>query len=128
MSLKSSGFPLLFSGTITENIRPEGRRPSGTHERRRPAAGSLRRKGQLQVVYDPVDDGMLRQEGNDLHCASAPRAEHRVNLIDLADYGRPAPYLEILQCVLFVPPLCIEPCKQCKRLEQYATPQISVGN
>jgi hypothetical protein len=30
--------------------------------------------------------------------------------------------------VPFVPPFCIKPCKQCKPLEQYTMPQISVTN
>jgi len=38
---------------------------------------NLRRRGplcgecQLQVVYDPVEDGMLREEGDDAHRAAA---------------------------------------------------------
>ena len=40
----------------------------------------LRHESKLQVVDDPVDDSVLREEGDDLHSAAAPGAEHRVDL------------------------------------------------
>ena len=38
---------------------------------------------------NPIHDGNLREEGDDLHPAPAFRADHRVHLIDLPDHGRP---------------------------------------
>jgi len=52
--------------------------------------GLLRYEPKLQVVDDPVDDGVLREEGNDLHPAPAFGTEHGVDFIDLSDHGRPA--------------------------------------
>ena len=81
----------------------------GNHEeilkgtlRRRP----LRNERQLQVIDDPVHDGMVRDEGDDLHpaalmepltllheyCkAAAFRTDHGVDLVDLPDQGSASP-------------------------------------
>jgi hypothetical protein len=60
------------------------------------------RKRQLQVVDDPFYNGILRDEIDDLYRPPALGADHRVNLIDLPDYGRPilgmAPFLLRLDC------------------------------
>ena len=47
-------------------------------------------KRQLQMINNPIHDGYLCEEGDDLHPAPAFRADHRINLIDLPDHGRPA--------------------------------------
>gem|GEM_PF-1640392 len=52
--------------------------------------GFCRYKGELQVLDDPIDDSVLREEGDDAHRAAASRTDHRVDLVDLADHGRPA--------------------------------------
>ena len=44
---------------------------------------------QLEVIDDPIHDGVLREEGDDLHPAAAPGTDHRVDLIDLADHLGP---------------------------------------
>ena len=41
------------------------------------------------MINNPVHNGNLRDEGDDLHPAPALGADHRVNLIDLPDHGRP---------------------------------------
>ena len=64
---------------------PKKHRQSGLR-RRRP----LGDKGQLEVVDDPVHYGGLREEGDDFHPASALRANHRIDLIDLPDHFGPA--------------------------------------
>jgi len=50
----------------------------------------LRHESKLQVVDDPIDHLIVREEGDDLHPASALGAKHRIDLIDLADRDRPA--------------------------------------
>jgi hypothetical protein len=35
------------------------------------------------MIDNPVHDGILREEGDDLHAAATLGAEHGVNLIDL---------------------------------------------
>jgi len=61
---------------------------------------------QLQVVDDPFYNGILRDEIDDLYRPPALGADHRVNLIDLPDYGRPilgmAPFHLRLDC--HIPP------------------------
>ncbi|MDH4270756.1 MAG: hypothetical protein OEW18_02135 [Candidatus Aminicenantes bacterium] len=47
-------------------------------------------KGELQVVNDPVHNTMLREEGDALHRPPALWADHRVDLENLSDHGRPA--------------------------------------
>jgi hypothetical protein len=42
---------------------------------------SLGNKGQLEVVDDPVHDGMVRQEGDDLHLAAALWTEEGINKV-----------------------------------------------
>ena len=57
--------------------------------------GELRRgrfvchEGELEVIDDAVDQGIVGQESDDAHRPSASRAEHRVNLIHLADHLSP---------------------------------------
>jgi len=41
-----------------------------------------------KVIDNPVHNGNLRDEGDDLHPSPALRADHRVHLIDLPDHGR----------------------------------------
>ena len=41
------------------------------------------------MINNPIHDGNLREEGDDLHPAPAFRADHRVHLIDLPNHGRP---------------------------------------
>jgi len=53
--------------------------------RRRP----LRHKHQLEVVDNPVHHRIARNEGAELHSASAFGAEHRVDFANLADHARP---------------------------------------
>ena len=65
--------------------------------------GGLRRhERQLQMIDNPVHNGILRDEIDDLYRPPALGADHRVNLIDLPDYGRPilgmAPFLLRLDC------------------------------
>jgi hypothetical protein len=50
----------------------------------------LRDERQLQVINDPVHDGILRQESNNLHPIPALGAFHRIDLVDLADHLGPA--------------------------------------
>jgi hypothetical protein len=38
---------------------------------------------------DPVHDGMLREESDDLHSTAAIRTKHRIDLVDFPDHGRP---------------------------------------
>jgi hypothetical protein len=67
--------------------------------------GPFRKEGQLQVVDDTVYNRIVGEETNDLHLtalmepltllheyykAAALRAEHRIDLVNLADHGRPA--------------------------------------
>jgi len=42
------------------------------------------------VADDSVDHGILGEEGDDLHLASASRAEHRIHFIHFADHLGPA--------------------------------------
>jgi hypothetical protein len=87
---KSAGLLLLRQGEIKKNSR---RRVSGHQDfliselRRR---GSFHNEGQLQVVDDAVDHGIVGEEGDNLHLALALRADHRVHFVDLADHLRPA--------------------------------------
>ena len=71
MSRKSPGPPPLCSGTITESIRPGDPRPREIPGIGPEAAGSFRRKRQLQVVDDPVHSGVIREEDNDAISAAA---------------------------------------------------------
>ena len=68
-------------------LRLPGQGDLGQSSRRRRL---LRRKGELQVIDDPVDDGRLGEEGDDLHPAAAFRTDHGVDFVDLPDHGRPA--------------------------------------
>jgi hypothetical protein len=43
------------------------------------------------VIDNPIDHGIVGEESDDAHLAAALRADHRVNLIDLADHLGPAP-------------------------------------
>jgi hypothetical protein len=52
--------------------------------------GALGDKGQFQVLDDPIDNGVLHEEGDDAHRASAAGTAHGVDLIDLPDHRRPA--------------------------------------
>ena len=52
--------------------------------------GPVRNEGQLQVVDDPVDNGMLPEEGDDLHRPSTFWIDHGVDLVDLEDHLGPA--------------------------------------
>jgi len=42
------------------------------------------------MIDDPVHHGIVGEESDDLHRGAALRADHRVNLIDLADHLGPA--------------------------------------
>jgi len=74
-----------------------------------------RHERQLQMLHDPVHNGNLRDEGDDLHLAAlmepltllheyckaaALGAEHRVNLIDFSDHLGPALGGDALQVLL----------------------------
>lgn len=50
---------------------------------------SLRDKRQFQVVDAAVHNRIIGEEGDNAHLAAAARAEHRVNLTDLADHLGP---------------------------------------
>jgi hypothetical protein len=52
--------------------------------------GPLRDKGQVEVVDDAVDHGIVGEESDDLHRAAALRADHRINFIDFTDHIGPA--------------------------------------
>ncbi len=52
--------------------------------------GSLCDKCQLEMIDDPVDHGIVCQEGNDLHLSAALRADQRIHLVDFADHLGPA--------------------------------------
>jgi hypothetical protein len=60
----------------------------------------VRYKVQLQILYDPVHDRILREEGDDLHHAPAVRTEEWVNFINLADHLGPALGRNALQVFL----------------------------
>ncbi|MDY0231465.1 MAG: hypothetical protein RBR88_03175 [Candidatus Saccharicenans sp.] len=47
-------------------------------------------KGQVEVVDDAVDHGLVCEESDDAHLSAATRAEHRANLINLKDHLGPA--------------------------------------
>ena len=59
-------------------------------------------KRQLQMIDDPVHNGILRDESDDLHSAATLGADHRIYLIDLPDHLGPAlgmaPSLLCLDC------------------------------
>jgi hypothetical protein len=44
-------------------------------------------KPKLQMIDNPIHHGILRDEGDDLHPASALRAGHGFHLIALPDHG-----------------------------------------
>jgi len=48
-------------------------------------------KGQLQVVEDAVDYGIIGDEGDDAHLSLAPGADKRGNFIEFTDHLCPAP-------------------------------------
>jgi len=52
--------------------------------------GPLCDKGQLEVIDDPVHHGIVGEEGDDFHHATALRAEERVNFVHLSDHLSPA--------------------------------------
>jgi len=52
--------------------------------------GTLGDKDELQVVDDPIHHDRLREEGDDLHLATAAGTGQRVDLVDFADHLRPA--------------------------------------
>lgn len=52
--------------------------------------GLLRKKCRLQMIDNPVNDSIRRQEGDNLHPMAPSRADHWVNLVDLPDHFRPA--------------------------------------
>jgi len=66
-----------------------------------PRRGRLRSdKRQLEVVDDTIDHREVAKEGDDLHRAPALGAEHRVDLIDLANHLGPALGRDALELVL----------------------------
>jgi hypothetical protein len=52
--------------------------------------GALGDKGQVEVVDDAVDHGLVGEKSDDGHLSAATRAEHRANLINLKDHPGPA--------------------------------------
>jgi len=48
-------------------------------------------EGELEVIDDSVHHGIVCEEGDDLHCGAALRAEERGNFIDFAANLGPAP-------------------------------------
>jgi hypothetical protein len=52
--------------------------------------GPLRDKGQLEVVDDPVQHGIVGEESDDLHRGAALGAGQGIHLVHLADHFGPA--------------------------------------
>lgn len=52
---------------------------------------SLRDKGQLQVVDNPVHNGIVGDEGNSAHLCLALRTGQGIDLVDFPDHLSPAP-------------------------------------
>ena len=52
--------------------------------------GSLRNKGQVEVIDDPVDHGIVGEESDGLHVTAASGAQHGVNFVHLTDHLGPA--------------------------------------
>jgi hypothetical protein len=50
----------------------------------------IRHKPKLQMIDNPIQNGLLRDESDDLHRPPALGADHRVNLINFSDHFRPA--------------------------------------
>ena len=50
----------------------------------------LRYKRQLEMVDDPVHGGIIHDESDDFHRATAFGANHRIDLVDFPDHRRPA--------------------------------------
>jgi len=88
--------------------RPPAGRPAQEHAKaalmeavRTTRLRPIRHKRQLQMINNPVHNGNLRDEGDDLHPASALRAGHGVHLIDLPDHeGKPAAGIAAVEIAL----------------------------
>jgi len=89
-------FPALLGRTHGDIIclheyrpkRPPAGRPAQEHAKaalmeamRTTRLRPIGHKRQLQMIDNPIHDGNLRDEGDDLHPAPAFRADHRVHLI-----------------------------------------------
>jgi hypothetical protein len=83
---KSAGPLLPGKKKIMKNTQPRSRPPQRVPGRRSTVGGRLvGDKGQLEVINDPVNHGIIGEEGDDLHRAAALGADQGVDFIDLRD-------------------------------------------